>query len=253
MTWFDALVLFVSGTAAGIINTVVGSGSLITFPAMIALGYPPVLANVSNNIGVLPGSISGAIAYRRELKGQFRTVLPLALFSAAGGCGGALLLLVLPAEAFDSIVPVLILIACALVIVSGPLKRWAAARQLKSASATPHRAALLTSTGLTGIYGGYFGAAQGVLLLAILSILYPGGMQRANAVKNVLAALANGAAAVVFIFTTDVAWLAAGTIAIGAIIGGQIGGNVGRRIPANFFRVIIVVVGLAAVTYFYAT
>jgi len=253
VSWLDVLLLFVAGSAAGTINAVVGSGSLITFPALLALGYPPVLANVTNNIGVLPGSISGAVAYRRELRGQWRQVLPLAVCSAIGGLIGALLLLVLPASAFNGIVPVLILLAVVLVIVSPWLKRWSAARQAKAEAemARGERPALWIATGLTGVYGGYFGAAQGVILLSILSILLKGGMQRANAYKNVLAATANGAAAVVFVLSTPVAWLAALIIAVGAVIGGQIGGSVGRRLPPIVYRGIIVVIGIIAIIYFY--
>ncbi|HWU59697.1 MAG TPA: sulfite exporter TauE/SafE family protein [Microbacteriaceae bacterium] len=253
MSLLDAVILFVAGTAAGTINVVVGSGSLITFPVLVALGYPPVLANVTNNIGVLPGSASGVIAYRRELKGHWRKVLPLAACSAIGGATGALLLLVLPASAFQGIVPVLIIVACLLIIAAPWLKRWSAARQAAAQKATApgERATLLTSTALTGVYGGYFGAAQGVILLAILSIMLPGGMQRANAFKNVLAGVANGAAAVVFVFSTPVAWLAALIIAIGAFVGGQIGGSVGRRLPPVVFRVIIVAIGIVAIIYFY--
>ena len=255
MTWLDALILFVAGTAAGTINTVVGSGSLITFPALLALGYPPVLANVTNNVGVLPGSISGAIAYRRELKGQWRGLLPLAGSSAIGGLSGALFLLVLPAAAFDMIVPVLIIGACVLVVASPRLRIWALRRRTAMDARTggkpAPRVGLTTATGLTGVYGGYFGAAQGVILLAILSILLPGDLHRANAYKNVLAAVANAAAAVVFVFTTQVAWLAGGVIAIGAILGGQIGASVGRRLPAVVYRAVIVLIGLAAVVYFY--
>lgn len=264
------IILFAAGTAAGTINTVVGSGSLITFPVLVALGYPPVLANVTNNIGVLPGSISGAVVYRRELRGQWRALLPLAGCSAAGGLIGALLLLVLPASAFDAVVPVLILLACVLVIAGPRLKRWSETRQAtaqdagrltarlgdeaeeeRARFAPGERAALLGSTALTGVYGGYFGAAQGVILLSILSVLVRGGMQRANAYKNVLAATANGAAAVIFVFLTPVAWLAALVIAAGAILGGQIGGRLGRRLPPVVYRVIIVAIGLAAIAYFW--
>jgi uncharacterized membrane protein YfcA len=253
MSWLEVVLLFVAGTAAGTINAVVGSGSLITFPTLVALGYPPVLANVTNNIGVLPGSISAVFSYRREMKGQWRAILPLAICSAVGGLTGALLLLVLPASAFDEIVPVLILLACVLVIAGPWLKRVSAARQAKAQreSAPGERATLLTGTALTGVYGGYFGAAQGVILLALLSILVRGGMQRANAYKNVLAGVANGAAAVVFVFSTPVAWLAALIIAVGAILGGQIGGSVGHRLPPVVYRVIIVAIGIAAIIYFY--
>ena len=251
MSWVEVVVLFVSGTLAGIINTVVGSGSLITFPVLLALGYPPVLANVTNNVGVFPGSISGAIAYRKELKGQLRPVVALATFSAIGGLSGALLLLQLPAEVFDTIVPALIVLALLLVVFGPRIKRAIAARRLDRGEAEPsNKVALFTTTALTGVYGGYFGAAQGVILLSSLSILLPGSLQRANAYKNVLAATANGAAAIVFVLISQVAWLAAGVIAIGAIFGGQIGGWVGQRLPPIVLRIVIVVVGLAAIAYF---
>ena len=252
MTWLDALLLFAAGTAAGTINTVVGSGSLVTFPTLLALGYPPVLANVTNNIGVLPGSISGAVAYRQELKGRARDVLPLAVFSLIGGASGALLLLVLPASAFDAIVPVLIIVACVLVVAAPWLKQWAFRRATAARPGGPgRRNTLLTSTALSGVYGGYFGAAQGVIMLALLSILLPGDLQRANAYKNVLVAAANGAAALVFVFTTSVAWFACGIIAAGATLGGQLGARVGRRLPPVVYRIVIVLIGLAAVVYFY--
>ncbi|MET3767420.1 putative membrane protein YfcA [Marisediminicola sp. UYEF4] len=250
MSWIEVVVLFVSGTLAGIINTVVGSGSLITFPVLLALGYPPVLANVTNNVGVFPGSISGAIAYRKELKGQLKPVLALATFSALGGLAGALLLLQLPAEVFDGVVPALIVLALLLVVFGPRIKRTIAARRLARDEAPKNRVALFTTTALTGVYGGYFGAAQGVILLSSLSILLPGSLQRANAYKNVLAATANGAAAIVFVLISQVAWLAAGVIAIGAILGGQIGGWVGQRLPPLVLRIVIVVVGLAAIAYF---
>lgn len=249
MTWIEVVILFVSGTMAGIINTVVGSGSLVTFPALLALGYPPILANVTNNVGVLPGSISGAIAYRKELKGQFKPVALLAIFSGAGGLAGALLLLQLPAEVFDGVVPALIILACVLVVIGPRLKLAIAARRAKKGIPT-HKVALFATTGLTGVYGGYFGAAQGVILLSGLSILLPGSIQRANAYKNVLSAVANFAAAIVFVSISEVAWLAAAVIAVGAILGGQIGGWVGQRLPPLVLRIVIVAVGVAAITYF---
>lgn len=250
MSWVEIIVLFVSGTLAGIINAVVGSGSLVTFPALLALGYPPILANVTNNVGVLPGSISAAIAYRKELKGQLKPLAIMAVFSALGGLAGALLLLQLPAEVFDGVVPALILLACVLVIVGPRMKTAIAARRARKDQ--PHnKVALFITTGLTGVYGGYFGAAQGVILLSSLSILLPGSMQRANAYKNVLAATSNFAAAIVFIAISHVAWWAAGVIAVGAILGGQIGGWVGQRLPPLVFRIVIVAIGAAAMLYFF--
>jgi len=251
VNWLDIVVLFVAGTAAGTINTVVGSGSLITFPALLALGYPPIVANVTNNVGVFPGGGSGAWAYRRELKGQWRYVWPLAIFSFVGGLAGALLLFILPAAAFDAIVPVLIIVACVLVVAGPWLKRWAESQRADAHTTPAQRVALRTGAGLTGVYGGYFGAAQGVILLALLSILLPGDLNKANAYKNVLATMANGAATVVFLFSGKVDWLAALIIAVGAIVGGQIGATIGRRLPAVVYRIVIVLIGVAAVVYFY--
>ncbi|MFD1506936.1 sulfite exporter TauE/SafE family protein [Georgenia yuyongxinii] len=252
MTWADALLLLVAGTAAGTINTVVGSGSLVTFPALLAVGLPPVLANVTNNIGVLPGNISGAIGYRRELRGNYRVASRLAIASMIGGVLGALLLLVLPEEIFAWVVPVLIVLACVLIVVGPRLKQRLAARRAAVGAPGAVTGKLSVGVGLTGVYGGYFGAAQGVILLSVLSIALPGGLQKANALKNVLAASANGAAAVVFILISDVDWPAAALVAVGAVIGGQIGARVGRRIPDLVYRVVVLAVGVLAIVHIVA-
>lgn len=247
MTWSEILLLLVAGTAAGTINTVVGSGSLVTFPALMAVGLPPLLANITNNIGVLPGNISGALAYRRELRGNGGAAWRLAIASVTGGVAGAMLLLVMPAEVFSWVVPVLIVLACVLVIAGPRIKMRLSAR--RAALGTPPTVSrkLAVGVGLTGVYGGYFGAAQGVILLSVLSIALPGGLQRANALKNVLAASANGAAAVVFLLVSEVHWGAAGLVALGAIVGGQIGGRIGRRIPDLVYRIAIVAIGAIAI------
>jgi len=251
VTWQQGLLLGLAGLGAGTINTIVGSGSLITFPVLLAFGYSPVLANVTNNLGVFAGSISGVVGYRQELKGEVRRLLPLAVFSAIGGLSGAALLLVLPSAAFDTVVPVLIIVACVLVL-SGPwLKRWSMRHYVGSEGGLTGRVALTAGTGLTGVYGGYFGAAQGVILLALLTFFLPGGLQRVNAYKNVFGATANGAAAVLFVSITPVAWPAAGLIAIGAVVGGQLGATIGRRLPPVIYRLIIVAIGAIAIVYFY--
>jgi uncharacterized protein len=242
----DILLLVLAGIAAGTINTVVGSGSLVTFPALLAVGLPPVLANVTNNIGVLPGNISGALAYRRELRGSRAMAWRLGIASVVGGVSGALLLLVLPEEVFAWVVPVLIALACVLIIAAPRIKLRLAARAAQGASGMPSNR-LAVGVGLTGVYGGYFGAAQGVILLSILSIALPGGMQKANGLKNVLAAAANGAAALVFVLISEVHWGAAAAVAVGAILGGQIGGRVGRRIPDVAYRIVIVAIGIVAI------
>ena len=230
---------------AGGINAVVGSGTLITFPVLLAVGYGPVTANVSNTVGLFPGSISGAIGYRAELAGQRRRVQVLGVAALLGGITGAVLLLQLPPEAFEAIVPVLIAVALVLVVLQPRLSRALDARRER---ARPHGGPLLwVGVYLTGIYGGYFGAAQGVLLLAVEGIAIPEDLQRLNALKNVLAAIVNGVAAVIFVAVADVAWLPAVLLAAGATVGGQLGAKVGRRLSPAVLRGVIVVVGVAAI------
>lgn len=238
-----ALAILGAGLAAGAINTIVGSGSLITFPTLLALGYPPVVANVSNTVGLVAGSVSGAVGYRRELEGQRGRLTTLGVASATGGVTGAVLLLVLPGDAFRAVVPFLILIACALVIVQPRLARRLAAR---TGSKSPHGGPLLVAGVIaTGVYGGYFGAAQGVILIGLLGIFLEDTLQRLNGAKNVLAALVNGVAAAVFVVAAHVAWGAALLLAVGATVGGQVGARMGRRIPTPLLRLLIVVVGTA--------
>jgi len=241
--WQMAAVLL-AGVAAGTINTVVGSGTLITFPTLLAMGLPPVTANVSNTVGLVPGSVSGAIGYRRELAGQRRRLVRLGSASLIGGLLGGVLLLELPSQVFGAAVPALIALGCLLVIFQPAISRRVAARR---GAVHEHGAAWVwVLVLLTGIYGGYFGAAQGVLLMAVLGIGLQETMQRNNATKNVLAALVNGVAAVLFLFVAHVDWRAAVLIAVGSAIGGQIGARVGRRLPPLALRAVIVAVGVFA-------
>ncbi len=252
MTPLEMAAVLLAGVAAGTINTLVGSGTLITFPTLLAFGVPPVTANVSNTVGLVPGSLSGSIGYRRELVGQRGRLLRLGSASLIGGVVGAALLLVLPAAAFDAIVPVLIGIGCLLVVLQPRISRWIAERAAaQGREVHPHGAAWVWSLVLlTGVYGGYFGAAQGVLLMAVLGVGLQETMQRNNATKNVLALLVNLVAALVFIAVADVDWTVAGLIAVGSVIGGQLGATVGRRLPAPVLRGFIVLVGVTALTAF---
>jgi uncharacterized membrane protein YfcA len=244
VTWLEALALFAAGIAAGGINTVVGSGTLVTFPTLLAIGYPPVLANVSNTVGLVPGSVSGAIGYRRELAGQRERIIRLGAASVLGGITGAFLLLKLPASAFAAIVPVLIGLGCVLVIA----QPWIS-RRVKPPEHAPAHGSLWVwlLVYAAGVYGGYFGAAQGVLLIAILGLGLAESLQRINATKNVLAGLVNAVAALVFIAISEVSWSAAGIIAAGSIIGGQLGATAGRRLPALVLRGFVAVVGIVAI------
>ena len=234
-----------AGLAAGAINTLVGSGTLITFPVLIAFGYAPVTANVSNTIGLVPGSASGAWGYRRELAGQGRRVLRLGSMALAGGLTGAILLLVLPSSAFKAIVPVFIALALVLTLAQPRIAAWLVRREID----VERHGALLTPAAVyvTGIYGGYFGAAQGILLLAILGVMLAQDLQRTNALKNVLAGLVNGIAGVYFIFAAHVDWGPAAIIAGASIVGAQLGARFGRRLPPQGLRAIIVVVGVFAI------
>jgi uncharacterized protein len=251
VTGLEIAAVLLAGVAAGTINTVVGSGTLITFPTLLALGVPPVTANVSNTVGLVPGSLSGAVGYRRELAGQRHRLLRLGSASVLGGIAGAVLLLVLPPSAFDAIVPVLIGIGVLLVVTGPAIQRRVAARHEARGGIPDHGAAWVwPAVAGAGVYGGYFGAAQGVLLMAILGIGVDDDLQRHNATKNVLALLVNFVAAVVFIAVADVDWPIAGLIAVGSVIGGQIGAGVGRRLPAVLLRAVIVVVGVVALTVF---
>lgn len=246
MTPYEAVAILLAGVAAGTINTVVGSGTLITFPTLLAFGVPPVTANVSNTIGLVPGSISGAVGYRRELAGQRSRVLRLCVASMIGGLLGGLLLLVLPEGAFAAIVPALILVGLILVVFQPRISIWVAARSGTAEARADGAWWVWPGVLLAGVYGGYFGAAQGVLLMAILGIGITETLQRLNAVKNVLAAFVNGVSGLLFVLVADVDWRIVGLIAVGSVIGGQVGASVGRRLPAAVLRGFIVVVGVAA-------
>jgi uncharacterized protein len=230
----EALAVAAAGFAAGGVNTIVGSGSLVTFPTLLAVGYPSVTANVSNTVGLSLGGVSGAIGYRRELRGQRRRTLTLACGSALGAIVGGVLLLALPSSVFDAVVPLLILLACALM---------AFKRTPKTAAQHEHTAAAVVAAFLTGIYGGYFGAAQGVILLSVLRLCFTDDLQRLNGVKNVLAMVANSVAAILFIVVAHVAWGAAALIAVGSITGAQVGARYGRRLPDQVLRWIVVIAG----------
>lgn len=243
MTPLHAFAVFGAGTIAGAMNAVVGAGTLITFPTLLALGYPAVTANVSNTVGLVPGSVAGAYGYRHELTGRWALAARLSALAALGGLVGGVLLLALPAHAFDLAVPALLFASAILTAVQPRVSRSLAKRGPRPAHGGP---ALAVGVALTGVYGGYFGAAQGVILIALLGILLAIGLQQTNGIKNVLAGVANLVSAVLFAAAGDVDWAVAGLIALGSGIGGAIGSRYGRRLPAGALRAVIVLVALAA-------
>jgi uncharacterized membrane protein YfcA len=250
MSLLEAVAVLVAGIGAGTINVVVGSGTLLTFPTLLAVGYSPLVANVSNTIGLVNGSIAGTIGYRRELKGQRSRVLRFGTAGLLGGITGATLLLTLPESAFDAIVPAFIAIALILIVIQPRLEPW-----LERRRATRERspAGPLAAVYGTGIYGGYFGAAQGVILLAVLDLSLPDDLQRVNALKNLIASVINLVAALIFIALADVAWGPVLLLTVGSIIGGMLGARYGRRLPPGALRGLIVVVGIAAIVNLLAT
>ena len=244
MSALHAVAIFAAGIVAGMINTVVGSGTLFTFPVLLGFGYAPVTANVTNTVGLVPGSVAGAVGYRTELTGQNRRIVRLGSASIAGGLVGAALLLILPASAFKAIVPAFIAIALVLIILQPRISRALERRRPRDERLGP--LVMLADFG-TGVYGGYFGAAQGIMLLAILGLALDDDLQRLNALKVVLAGTVNLVAGIVFVFAAHVAWGAAALIAAGSTLGGVAGAKVGRRLSPTALRVVIVVVGVISI------
>ncbi len=249
MSAWELAAIALAGVGAGFINSLAGSGTLITFPTLIALGVPPVTANVSNNVGLVPGAVSAAWGWRHELTGQRSRLVRLATASVTGGLVGASLLLVLPDESFNAIVPVLVVLGIVLVALQPRINRRLE-RKATAQGPRPDARWLWPAVGATGVYGGYFGAAQGILLMGVLGSGTGDSLKRDNAFKNVLAGIVNGTAAVVFVLLTDVDWTIAALIAVGSVLGALLGASVGRRISDVLLRAVIVVVGLAALTAF---
>ncbi len=269
MSILDGVLILVAGFAAGAINAVVGSGTLITFPVLVALGYAPVTATMSNAVGLVLGGVSGTWGYRRELSGQGRRLTGQAIAAVIGAVIGAFLLLHLPEDAFEHVVPFLIVGALALVVLQPRLQRALATRRRAGAPVSAPApapvsapvlttdepglsrrltAGLLFATFLIGIYGGYFTAAQGILQIGVMGILLTENLQRINAAKNLLSLLINVVAAVTYTLVAfdRVNWTVAGLIAAGSLLGGVFGASVGRRLPPVVLRAAIVVLGVVA-------
>ncbi|MFI6026416.1 sulfite exporter TauE/SafE family protein [Amycolatopsis magusensis] len=248
MTWWHAILIALAGVWAGTINAVVGSGTLVTFPVLVAFGYPPVTATTSNAIGLAPGTISGAWGYRHELRGQGRRLAVYGVASFLGSVGGALLLLALPKDAFETVVPVLVGLAVVLVIIQPKVSGWVASRrENKQKQERIYAPLLLFLLFLVGIYGGYFTAAQGIMMVACMGMLLSDPVQRLNGMKNVLSAVVNVVAGTIYAFVAPVDWAVVGLLAAGSVLGGLLGAKIGRKLSPVVLRGVIVVVGLAAI------
>jgi uncharacterized protein len=257
MTGLEMAAVAAAGFAAGGINAVVGSGTLVTFPVLLAVGLPPVTATISNSLGLVPGNLTGALGYRRELSGQGRLLRRLLPASALGALTGAFLLLHLPPSAFETIVPVLVGLAVVLVVIQPAVQRALARRRAAAGALEPDQlnlsrgrlAALLAGAYATGSYGGYFAASQGVLQIGVFGLLIPESLQRLNALKNVLSMAVNAVAATAYIVVAGdrLDWTAAGLVATGSLLGGYVGASAGRRLPPLVLRSAIVLLGITAI------
>jgi len=251
VSWLEALAVLGAGIVAGTVNTVVGSGSLVSFPMLVGVGFDPVVANVTNTVGLVPGSVTGAVGYRRELEGQRVRLLRLGAAALVGGLVGAILLLNLDEDVFEAVVPVLIGVGCALVVLQPRITAW---MNKHRDHAPPAQGSwwVVGAILVASVYGGYFGAAQGIIYVAVLGLGIDDALQRLNATKNVLAAIVNGVAAILFAFAADVEWWAAAALATGATVGGFVGSTAGRRLPDWALRGFVLVVGVAAIAFFVA-
>jgi uncharacterized membrane protein YfcA len=252
MTPADAALVAGAGLLAGAVNAVAGGGTLISFPALLAAGLPAVSANTTSSVGLLAGYVGGSLGYRRELAGQGPRIRALAVVSVLGGILGAVLLLVTPEDAFRSLVPYLVLLSCALLAAQPKLSGYVKRRRERNgpdadvdAREPRHDISplVLVGVGIASIYGSYFGAGLGVLLLAVLGVLLQDGLQRLNALKGLLSLIVNLVGVLIFAVTGTVDWAFAAILAVSALAGGYFGVGIARRIPAPALRAAVVVFG----------
>lgn len=248
MDVLTALAILGAGLGGGLVITAIGAGSLVTFPILLAVGLPPVVANVSNTIGLVPGNITGSWGYRHELVGKRGLVIGVAATTAVGAVAGAILLLALPSEAFERFAPWLILLAATLVgvqpVISRALRRRAEARGVSPRGPRADLPVPLAAVStVIGAYGGYFGAGQGVMLVAFLALGLEERLQTINGLKNLAVLVANVVATVIFVFIAPVDWPAVALLALGSVVGGWLGAIIGRKLPGPVFRVLVVLFG----------
>ena len=238
----QGIVLGVAGLLGGAVNSVAGGGSLISFPALLAVGYPGVTANMTNTVALWPGYVGGSVAYRRELEGQRSRTMVLATTCVLGGLAGSVLLLTTPASLFKRAVPWLILLACALFALQPLATRALTKRQ---ASSKEHRSlGLHVAVFLAAIYGAYFGAGLGIVLLAVLGLAIPDSLQKLNGLKQVLSVVINSVAVVAYGVFGPVAWTAVAIMAVASLVGGRLGGGFARRLSPILLRVLVLGFGV---------
>lgn len=248
MTGLEHLAVLATGLVAGTLTSTVGVASLVSFPVLLAVGLPPVTANVTNTVGMMPAGLSGSFGYRRELRTHPRLAVVLAVTCCLGGAVGAGLLLALPATVFEAVVPWLILFTCLLVGFQPRITRWLRRHETGEGGATPRTSMSPVTTlfaTLTGMYGGYFGAGAGVMMVAVLGLGLDVDFRIVNALKTLAVLCANVIATAIFVVVAEPEWVAVGLLAAGSIVGGYVGSHIGRRLPEGIFRALIVLAGVA--------
>ena len=247
MTWLEQLAVLAAGLGAGVLTSTVGVASLLSFPVLVAVGLPPVVANASNTVGMTPAGLSGSFGYRQELREHPKATAAVVLTCAVGSVGGAVLLLALPPGVFEAVVPWLILFTCLLVGISPPLNKWLRRHDDPDAQRR-HTLSPMTTffATVTGVYGGYFGAGSGVMMMAVLGLGTDLEFRIVNALKTLAVMAANVIATLIFLVVAELDWAAVGLLAAGSVVGGYVGSRIGRKLPAALLRSGVVVAGVAA-------
>lgn len=250
MTGLEQLAVLATGLGAGVLTSTVGVASLLSFPVLLALGLPPVVANASNTVGMLPAGVSGSFGYRAELREHPRVAVVVVLTCAVGAVAGATLLLALPSGVFEAVVPWLILFTCLLVGAQPAISGWLLRRRDDADQVPVPRTRVSPVTGffatLVGMYGGYFGAGSGVMMVAVLGFGLDLDLRVVNGLKTLAILASNLVATVIFVALADLAWDAIALLALGSVVGGYVGARIGRRIPPTLFRVLVVAAGVVA-------
>ena len=248
MTGTEQLFVLAAGLVAGVLTSTVGVASLVSFPALLAVGLPPVVANASNTVGMTPAGLSGSFGYRRELREHPVVTAAVIVTCAVGAVVGAILLLALPASVFEGVVPWLILFTCLLVGAQPRISRWLRSRQVGDTPKPRTRMSAVTTffATLTGVYGGYFGAGSGVMMVAVLGFGTDLELRIVNALKTLAVMAANVVASVIFLVVADLDWSAIVLLAAGSVVGGYVGSHIGRRLPDTLLRALIVAMGITA-------
>ena len=251
MTALEALLVLVTGFGAGVLSSTVGVASLLSFPVLVALGLPPVVANVSNTLGMIPAGLGGVVGYREEVREGGRLSVVIVVVCAAGAVIGAALLLGLPPGVFEAIVPFLILFTCLLVGVQPRIAAWLRARhERQHGEQLAERRHMSPATTffatVTGVYGGYFGAGAGVMMVAVLGLGTDLELRVVNGLKTLSLMVGNIVAGLIFVVVADPRWDVAAVLAAGSLVGGYVGARIGRKLPDAVFRWAVVAAGIVA-------